>query len=169
MKLASSSSLPPSPMPNACRSSPSSSPPKAARAVLPPTSSSRRSTNSARRRRADPRPRRTRRLLGPARLARPLLLAPFTLRQERYSRALGGEVYTPQLVVDGREQVLGNDPAAVRERHRPRRGRAEIPGSHRRRKTRQRRCRPHRLRRRSTQRPRRGLGGHRRRCPPGPA
>jgi hypothetical protein len=37
----------------------------------------------------------------------------FTLRQEQYSRTLGREVYTPQLVVDGREQVLGNDPAAV--------------------------------------------------------
>ena len=37
----------------------------------------------------------------------------FTLREQQYSRVLGGEVYTPQLVVDGREQVLGNDPAAV--------------------------------------------------------
>src|SRR6478609_6515006 len=31
----------------------------------------------------------------------------FTARQERYGRVLGVEVYTPQLVVDGREAVVG--------------------------------------------------------------
>ena len=45
----------------------------------------------------------------------PFSSAQFTQRQQQYSRALGGEVYTPQLVVDGREQVLGNDPTAVRD------------------------------------------------------
>jgi hypothetical protein len=39
----------------------------------------------------------------------------FTARQEQYSRSLRSEVYTPQMVIDGREQVLGNDPAAVRK------------------------------------------------------
>jgi len=38
----------------------------------------------------------------------------FTARQERYSRALGVEVYTPQLVVDGREAVVGNEVEKVR-------------------------------------------------------
>jgi hypothetical protein len=45
----------------------------------------------------------------------PFSSAAFSARQERYARALGGEVYTPQLVIDGRAQVLGNDPAAVRK------------------------------------------------------
>jgi hypothetical protein len=39
----------------------------------------------------------------------------FTARQERYARVLSTEVYTPQLVIDGREQVLGNDGAAARK------------------------------------------------------
>jgi hypothetical protein len=39
----------------------------------------------------------------------------FTARQERYARALGAETYTPQMVIDGREQALGNDPAAVQK------------------------------------------------------
>jgi hypothetical protein len=38
----------------------------------------------------------------------------FTARQERYSRVLGVEVYTPQIVVDGREAVVGSDEAKVR-------------------------------------------------------
>jgi hypothetical protein len=37
----------------------------------------------------------------------------FTQRQEAYGRKLGAEVYTPQLVIDGHEAVLGNDPAIV--------------------------------------------------------
>ncbi len=39
----------------------------------------------------------------------------FTARQQQYARALASEVYTPQIVVDGREQALGNDAAAVRK------------------------------------------------------
>lgn len=39
----------------------------------------------------------------------------FTLRQEQYARALGVEVYTPQLVVDGREAAVGSDAGRVRE------------------------------------------------------
>src|SRR5436305_7163041 len=38
----------------------------------------------------------------------------FTLRQQAYSRAVGAEVYTPQLVIDGRQAVVGNDVDAVR-------------------------------------------------------
>jgi hypothetical protein len=45
----------------------------------------------------------------------PFSSAQFTRRQQQYSHALGGEVYTPQLVVDGREQVLGSDATAVRD------------------------------------------------------
>ena len=37
----------------------------------------------------------------------------YSRRQERYARLLGGDVYTPQMVVDGREEVLGNDGSAV--------------------------------------------------------
>ncbi|MDQ2805110.1 MAG: DUF1223 domain-containing protein [Pseudomonadota bacterium] len=36
-----------------------------------------------------------------------------TQRQRQYAAALGAEVYTPQLVVDGRRQVVGSDQAAV--------------------------------------------------------
>jgi hypothetical protein len=39
----------------------------------------------------------------------------FSARQERYARLLGAEVYTPQIVIDGREAVLGNDPEKVRQ------------------------------------------------------
>jgi hypothetical protein len=39
----------------------------------------------------------------------------FTARQQAYSRNLGDDrVYTPQMVVDGREEFLGNDEAAAR-------------------------------------------------------
>jgi hypothetical protein len=38
----------------------------------------------------------------------------FTARQERYARAIGVETYTPQLVIDGRAAVLGNDVDQVR-------------------------------------------------------
>jgi hypothetical protein len=38
----------------------------------------------------------------------------FTARQERYSRVLGVEVYTPQVVVDGREAMVGNQEGLVR-------------------------------------------------------
>jgi hypothetical protein len=37
----------------------------------------------------------------------------FTARQERYGRVLGVEVYTPQLVVDGREAMVGNNARSV--------------------------------------------------------
>jgi hypothetical protein len=39
----------------------------------------------------------------------------FSQRQERYARLLGGEVFTPQIVIDGRKQVLGSDPAAIQK------------------------------------------------------
>jgi len=39
----------------------------------------------------------------------------FTARQKRYSQIFGEDsVYTPQLIVNGREQVVGSDEAAVR-------------------------------------------------------
>jgi hypothetical protein len=38
----------------------------------------------------------------------------FTARQERYARVLGVEAYTPQVVVDGREAMVGSDEAKVR-------------------------------------------------------
>src|SRR5579883_3627598 len=43
----------------------------------------------------------------------PFSLPQFSRRQEQYARVLGGDVYTPELVVDGRDPVLGNDAAAV--------------------------------------------------------
>jgi hypothetical protein len=39
----------------------------------------------------------------------------FTSRQQQYASVLSSEVYTPQLVIDGREQVLGNDRAAAQK------------------------------------------------------
>src|SRR5215469_14749282 len=45
----------------------------------------------------------------------PFSSSQFSQRQERYSRMLGGEVFTPQLVIDGRKQVLGSDPAAIQK------------------------------------------------------
>jgi hypothetical protein len=39
----------------------------------------------------------------------------FSRRQEQYARVLGSEVATPQIVVDGRIPVLGNDAEAVRK------------------------------------------------------
>jgi hypothetical protein len=39
----------------------------------------------------------------------------FSRRQEQYSRVLGSEVATPQIVVDGRITVLGNDVEAVQK------------------------------------------------------
>jgi hypothetical protein len=45
----------------------------------------------------------------------PFSSSQFSQRQERYSRLLGGEVFTPQLVIDGRKQVLGSDPAAIQK------------------------------------------------------
>lgn len=36
-----------------------------------------------------------------------------TKRQEDYASLLGSEVYTPQVVIDGRKQVSGNDQAAL--------------------------------------------------------
>jgi hypothetical protein len=38
----------------------------------------------------------------------------FTQRQQAYSRTVGAEVYTPQLVIDGRDAVVGSDVDAVR-------------------------------------------------------
>jgi hypothetical protein len=45
----------------------------------------------------------------------PFSSAAFTARQELYSRRLRAEVYTPQMVIDGAEQVLGNDPRAAKD------------------------------------------------------
>lgn len=39
----------------------------------------------------------------------------FTARQQQYARTLRADVYTPQMVIDGDEQVLGNDPRAVHD------------------------------------------------------
>jgi hypothetical protein len=39
--------------------------------------------------------------------------AQFTQRQEMYTRALTAESYTPQLIVDGRKEVLGSDERAI--------------------------------------------------------
>lgn len=43
----------------------------------------------------------------------PYSLPVFSRRQEQYARVLGAEVATPQIVVDGRTAVLGNDADAV--------------------------------------------------------
>jgi hypothetical protein len=43
----------------------------------------------------------------------PFSLAAATQRQRGYAQRLGSEVYTPQLVVDGRLQMVGSDRAAV--------------------------------------------------------
>jgi hypothetical protein len=45
----------------------------------------------------------------------PFSSAQFSQRQQRYARLIGGEVYTPQIVIDGRELVLGSDPAAIQK------------------------------------------------------
>lgn len=57
----------------------------------------------------------------------PFSAAQFSRRQEQYARLLGAEVYTPQLVVDGRTPVLGNDPAAVQKAIARAAGRAKAP------------------------------------------
>lgn len=42
--------------------------------------------------------------------------AAFTERQQQYARRLGvAEVYTPQMIVNGRIEFVGNDPAALQE------------------------------------------------------
>src|ERR1700756_199186 len=45
----------------------------------------------------------------------PFSSAQFSQRQQRYARLIGGEVYPPQIVIDGRELVLGSDPAAIQK------------------------------------------------------
>jgi hypothetical protein len=45
----------------------------------------------------------------------PFSSAVFSRRQEQYARVLGSEVATPQIVVDGRIPVLGNDAEAVQK------------------------------------------------------
>ena len=40
----------------------------------------------------------------------------FSERQSEYAKALHAEVYTPQMVIDGQEQFVGNDAAEVRSR-----------------------------------------------------
>ncbi len=40
----------------------------------------------------------------------------FSERQSDYAKALPAEVYTPQMVIDGQEQFVGNDAAEVRTR-----------------------------------------------------
>jgi hypothetical protein len=45
----------------------------------------------------------------------PFSSAIFSQRQEVYARVLASQVATPQIVVDGRIPVLGNDPAAVQK------------------------------------------------------
>jgi hypothetical protein len=45
----------------------------------------------------------------------PFSSARFTARQNAYARVFGGDrIYTPQLVVNGRDEVVGNDAGAVR-------------------------------------------------------
>jgi hypothetical protein len=45
----------------------------------------------------------------------PFSSSAMTTRQAQYARSLNAEVYTPQMVVDGESQLLGNDPRAVLE------------------------------------------------------
>ncbi len=40
----------------------------------------------------------------------------FSERQSEYAKALGAQVYTPQMVIDGQEQFVGNDAAEVQSR-----------------------------------------------------
>jgi hypothetical protein len=51
----------------------------------------------------------------------------FRRRQEQYARVLGSEVATPQIVVDGRIPVLGNDAEAVQRAITRAAGRAKAP------------------------------------------
>jgi|SRR5579883_2540346 len=51
----------------------------------------------------------------------------FSRRQEQYARVLGAEVATPQIVVDGRTAVLGNDPQAVQKAVARAVARAKVP------------------------------------------
>lgn len=43
----------------------------------------------------------------------PFSSASFTQRQQQYAERLGSEVYTPQMVVDGRRQFIGSDRGAA--------------------------------------------------------
>jgi hypothetical protein len=43
----------------------------------------------------------------------PFSSAQFSARQTAYSKALKSEVYTPQLVIDGSEQLVGSDTGAI--------------------------------------------------------
>lgn len=51
----------------------------------------------------------------------------FSRRQEQYARVLGSEVATPQIVVDGRIPVLGNDADAVQKAIARAAGRGKAP------------------------------------------
>jgi hypothetical protein len=51
----------------------------------------------------------------------------FSRRQDQYARVLGAEVATPQIVVDGRVPVLGNDAAAVQSAIARAAGRGKAP------------------------------------------
>lgn len=51
----------------------------------------------------------------------------FSKRQRDYATLLGSEVYTPQLVIDGRNQVVGNDKSSVEHAIRDAEGRPKIP------------------------------------------
>jgi len=57
----------------------------------------------------------------------PFSLPQFSRRQEQYARVLGGDVYTPEMVIDGREPVLGSDAAAVRKAILRAAGRSKAP------------------------------------------
>lgn len=41
--------------------------------------------------------------------------AEYSKRQNQYSRQLGAQVYTPQLIINGKSEYIGSDEAAVRE------------------------------------------------------